>query len=201
MFELLKFDFLSTNRYIRVLHNNKPRHPTRFAVPQPLDRPLPAAGAPAPPPAYRANDTTMRALVRQLFASTLLCLAAGSCMASDIVVVVSSRSPLAALRMDQVAALFLSQEARFPDGSSAVPLDQPVGTALRDQFYQKVTGKTPAMLKAYWSKMVFTGRGQPARDLPGSAAVRKAVAGNPAMIGYIDRDALDDSVRPVLVIH
>lgn len=143
----------------------------------------------------------MRAIVRQLFASTLLCLAAGACAGADIVVVVSSRSPLAALRMDQVAALFLSQEARFPDGSAAVPLDQPVGTALRDQFYQKVTGKTPAMLKAYWSKMVFTGRGQPARDLAGNAAVRKAVAGNPAMIGYIDRDALDDSVRPVLVIH
>lgn len=115
--------------------------------------------------------------------------------------VVSARSPVTALRLDQVAALFLCQEARFPDGSAAVPLDHPIGSALRDQFYQKVTGKSPTVLKDYWSKMVFTGRGQPARDLAGNAAVRKAVADNPAMIGYLERDAVDASVRPVLVIR
>jgi ABC-type phosphate transport system substrate-binding protein len=143
----------------------------------------------------------MRATARQLLACILLCLAAGGCAAADIVVVVSNRSAVTALRPDQVAALFLGQEARFPDGSAATPLDQPVGSTLRDQFYQKVTGKSPAMLKAYWSKMVFTGRGQPPRDAGGSAAVRKAVADNPALVGYIDRDALDASVRPVLVVH
>lgn len=143
----------------------------------------------------------MSALARRLLASLLLCLAAGPCAAADIVVVVSARSPVTALRLDQVAALFLCQEARFPDGSAAVPLDHPIGSALRDQFYQKVTGKSPTVLKDYWSKMVFTGRGQPARDLAGNAAVRKAVADNPAMIGYLERDAVDASVRPVLVIR
>jgi hypothetical protein len=64
-----------------------------------------------------------------------------------------------------------------------------------------VAGKSPALLKAYWSKMVFTGRGQPPRDAPDSTAVRTAVAENTSMIGYIDRDALDASVRPVLVLH
>lgn len=143
----------------------------------------------------------MRAPSRLILAGILLCLAAASCLASDIVVVVSNRSPITSLRLDQVAALFLCQEARFPDGSAAIPLDLPFGSSLHDNFYRKVTGKSPAMLKAYWSKMVFTGRGQPARDLAGSAAIRKAVADNPAMIGYIDSAALDPSVRPVLVIH
>jgi ABC-type phosphate transport system substrate-binding protein len=143
----------------------------------------------------------MRAPCRHLLAGLLLCLAAGASLASDIVVVVSNRSPITSLRLDQVAALFLCQEARFPDGSAAIPLDHPFGSSLYQHFYEKVSGKSPAMLKAYWSKMVFTGRGQPARDLAGSAEVRKAVAENPAMIGYIDRDALDPSVRPVLVIH
>lgn len=143
----------------------------------------------------------MRVLVHRLLACSLLCLAAGGCVAADIVVVVSNHSPVTSLRLDQVAALFLCQEARFPDGSAAIPLDHPVGSPLRDQFYRKVTGKSPSVLKAYWSKMVFTGRGQPARDLAGNLAVRKAVADNPAMIGYIDRDAVDASVRQVLVIH
>ncbi|WEF35088.1 hypothetical protein [Pseudoduganella chitinolytica] len=55
-------------------------------------------------------------------------------------------------------------------------------------------------MKAYWTKMIFTGRGQPPREAPNSAAVRRLVADNPGMIGYIERAALDPSVRPVLVL-
>jgi ABC-type phosphate transport system substrate-binding protein len=142
----------------------------------------------------------MRTHVR-VIASVMLFVAAAACGAADIVVVVSSHSPVTVLRPDQVAALFLGQEARFPDGSEAIALDQEGNSGLREQFYLKVTGKSRALLKAYWSKMVFTGRGLPPREAPDSIAVRKAVADNPSVIGYIDRDALDGSVRPVLVIH
>lgn len=142
----------------------------------------------------------MRSQLR-LFAAIVLLLAAGASAAGELVVVVSAHNASPAMRPDQVAAIFLGQSARFPDGAEAHALDQPVGSALREQFYQRVSGKTEAMLKAYWSKMVFTGRGQPPRDAPDSIAVRKAVADNPALIGYIDRDALDASVRPVLLLH
>ena len=36
---------------------------------------------------------------------------------------------------------------------------------------------------------------------PVGAAVRKAVAEDPSLIGYIEREALDPSVRPVLLVH
>jgi ABC-type phosphate transport system substrate-binding protein len=121
--------------------------------------------------------------------------------AAELVVIVSARSPLTALRADQVAAIFLGQSARFPDGTEAAPLDQRVGAPLRDEFYMRVTSKTPALLKAWWSKMVFTGRGQPPTEAADSAAVRRRVADNPDTIGYIDRAALDSSVRTVLVVQ
>ena len=82
-----------------------------------------------------------------------------------------------------------------------VALDQRLGSHEREQFYAQVTGKTPALLKAHWSKMVFTGRGQPPREADDGASVRRMVADNPSMIGYIDRSALDASVRPVLVLR
>lgn len=119
--------------------------------------------------------------------------------ASGLVVIVSARNPVTALRADQVAALFLGQAARFPDGIEAVPLDQPIGSPLRDTFYDRVANKSPALLKAHWSKMVFTGRGQPPAELPDSAAIRRKVAADPNAIGYIERDALDASVHAVLV--
>jgi len=131
-----------------------------------------------------------------------LLLAAGApASAADLVVIVSARSPLTTLRADQVSAIFLGQSARFPDGTEAVPLDLRLGAPLRDEFYLRVTSKTPALLKAWWSKMVFTGRGQPPAEAADSAAVRRRVADNPDMVGYIDRAALDASVRAVLVVQ
>jgi len=147
----------------------------------------------------------MRTLLNLRLAACLLAAAllagAGPACASELVVVVSARSPVLALRPEQVAAIFLGQAPRFPDGVEAVPLDQRIGSPLRDDFYARVAGKTPALLKAYWSKMVFTGRGQPPAEATDSAAVRRRVAENPELIGYIDRSALDASVRSVLVVQ
>jgi len=121
--------------------------------------------------------------------------------AADLVVIVSARSTAPVLRPDQVTAIFLGQTAQFPDGAEVAAIDQPVGSATRDAFYSQVASKSPALLKAYWSKMLFTGRGQPPREVDGNAAVRKLVAETPGMIGYIDRSALDATVRPVLVLR
>jgi ABC-type phosphate transport system substrate-binding protein len=143
----------------------------------------------------RLISMTLRS--RLLLASLLLW--AGVAGAADLVVIVSAKSPVNALRPEQVADIFLAQTGRFPGGEQAVALDLPVGSPLRNDFYTAVAAKSPAMMKAYWTKMVFTGRGQPPRELASSAAVRRMVADNPAMIGYIDRAALDASVKVVQV--
>jgi ABC-type phosphate transport system substrate-binding protein len=140
---------------------------------------------------------SLRRLGAATFIAALCVVDAG---AADLVVIVSAKSPVTTLRADQVAAIFLGQTPRFPDGGEAVPIDQRLGSPLRDTFYTRVTGKSPALLKAYWSKMVFTGRGQPPGEVVDSAAVRRQVADNPDLIGYIDRSALDASVRPVLMV-
>lgn len=139
----------------------------------------------------------------RLLASALLAgaLAGAPACAADLVVIVSARNPVATLRADQVAAIFLGQAVRFPDGAEAVPYDLRLGAATRDEFYARVTNKTPALVKAHWSKIVFTGRGQPPAELPDSAAVRRKVADDPEAIGYIERSALDPSVRPVFVVQ
>ena len=96
----------------------------------------------------------------RMMAALVLALAAGSA-AAEVVVVVSARSPVASLRAGQVADIFLGQAGRFPDGSEAVPLDLAFGSPLRTEFYAKVAAKTPPLMKAHWSKMIFTGRGHP----------------------------------------
>jgi hypothetical protein len=149
----------------------------------------------------RTGQLPRRLLAAALFATLATAANLIPASAADLVVIVSARSAVSAMRADQVAAIFLGQTARFPDGLEAVPLDQPLGSPLRNEFYQRVASKTPALLKAHWSKMVFTGRGQPPAEVLDSAAVRRRVADNPELIGYIERGALDASVRQVLMVR
>jgi len=140
-------------------------------------------------------------MITKLLCCLMLALLTGAATAADLVVVVSAHSTITTLRSEQVADIFLSEATRFPDGGEVVALDLPIGSPLRDDFYLKVANRTPALMKAYWTKKIFTGRGQPPRELPNSMAVRKLIADNPTLIGYIERGALDASVRPVLVVH
>jgi len=118
---------------------------------------------------------------------------------ADVVAVVSSKSAITTLSKSQITDIFLGKTARFPDGSSAVPIDQIEGVAVRDEFYSNYTGKSVAQVKAYWSKIIFTGRGQPPKAVASSLAMKKLVAENPAAIGYIEMTLVDDSVRVVTV--
>lgn len=127
--------------------------------------------------------------------------ASGVCVGvlqADVVAVVSSKSPITTLSNNQIADIFLGKTARFPDGRPAVPIDQAEMSLMREEFYTKFTGKSPAQIKAHWSKMIFTGRGRPPRTASNSIEARKLVAANPQAIGYIGRECIDGSVRVLL---
>src|SRR6188768_4088554 len=104
----------------------------------------------------------MRFRLRLGIAALLITLCVRSRAAADeLVVIVSSASPIAGLTKDQIADIFLGKLRQLPDGTKVVPIDQPEGSPTRDAFYVQFTGKSPAQVKAHWSKIIFTGRGQP----------------------------------------
>ena len=117
---------------------------------------------------------------------------------AEVVVVVSSKSTVKVLTAEQTAKIFLGKVVTFPNGQAASPIDQPEGSAVRDEFYSKVARKNPSQITAYWAKVIFTGDSRPPMLLADSVAVRKAIAKNPNAIGYIDKSAVNRSVRVVL---
>jgi ABC-type phosphate transport system substrate-binding protein len=117
---------------------------------------------------------------------------------ADVVAVVSANSTIMTLSKSEVTDIFLGRVSRFPDGAQAVPIDQAEGSVVRDQFYAKVVGKSPAQVKAFWSKIIFTGRGQPPKAVPNSIEMKKRIVENPAAIGYIEEQLVDNTVRVVL---
>ena len=129
------------------------------------------------------------------FSGLALSLVLGGIVRADVVAVVSSKSPVTSLSKSQVADIFLGKVVRFPNGTLAVPIDQEEGSPARDEFYATFTGKSPAQIKAHWTKIIFTGRGQPPMAVPGSAEARRSVAANPQAISYVERSAVDSSVR------
>ncbi len=123
---------------------------------------------------------------------------AGQRAHADVVVVVSAKGTVTHLTPQQVSDIYLGKVDSFPNGDSATPIDQMEGRAIRDEFYSAILNKSPAQVAAYWAKVIFTGEGFPPQTLGNSQTVKKAVAGNPHAIGYIEQSDADQSVRVIL---
>ena len=119
---------------------------------------------------------------------------------AQVAVVVNPKSAAASMTADQVAGIFLGKTSTLPSGGTAAPADLAEGSAVRDQFYTKVAGKQSAQVKAAWSRLVFSGKATPPKELASSAEVKKFVAANPDAIGYIEKSAVDGSVKAVLTV-
>jgi ABC-type phosphate transport system substrate-binding protein len=118
-------------------------------------------------------------------------------VSADVVLVANTKHAGAKLTTDQVANAYLGKKVALPDGTVLVPVNQAEGKPARDEFLQKVTGKSDAQIKSYWAKLAFTGKGDAPKDVGGDADVKKAVAGNPNTVGYIEKSAVDASVSVV----
>ena len=141
---------------------------------------------------------TMR-LVKSVAIAALVFGLSGLSAMAQFVVVVSAKNPVAALSKNQVVDIFLGKSTRFPNGEQAIPLDQPEGSPVRDEFYASVAGKSAAQMKAHWSKIIFTCRGQPPKEAANDSETKKLLANNPNAISYIDKSDLDNSVKTLKI--
>jgi len=110
---------------------------------------------------------------------------------AEVVVVVNPKAAESTLGKEQVAQFFLGRS------TALTPIDQPDSAPIRAEFYKKVTDKDAAQAKALWSKLVFTGKATMPKEVADNAAVKAAVAANPKAIGYIDKSAVDATVKVV----
>jgi ABC-type phosphate transport system substrate-binding protein len=112
--------------------------------------------------------------------------------AGDIVVIVNPAAT--APSKAEVADIYLGKSQSF------TPVDLPDSSPIYAEFYQKATGRDASQIKAVWSRLVFTGKTQAPKSLPDAAAVKKAVAGDPKAIGYIEKSAVDGTVKVATAI-
>lgn len=137
----------------------------------------------------------MKTIIKSLAA--VVALGISSLCIADVVVIVHPSAGVSALTDDDVSRIFLGKSKSFPSGGQALPMNQNEGSAIRDKFIRIVCKKSPSQYKAYWSQLVFTGKGTLPKDVGGDTAVKALVAANPNMIGYVDSSAVDNTVKVV----
>ncbi|PLX92627.1 MAG: hypothetical protein C0620_09165 [Desulfuromonas sp.] len=110
-------------------------------------------------------------------------------------------NPVETLSQRQVIDIFMGREVRFPNGATAIPVDQAPNSPVRERYYQQLIGKSIAQINAYWARLLFTGRATPPRVLGSNEAVMDTVLNNRDVIAYIDRADLTDQVKIIYTLQ
>lgn len=146
-------------------------------------------------------NKVLRHLTFTLSFATLGMAAAPGATQAGIVVITHPSAGVTALSKDDVMRIFLAKTKTYPNEKPAVPVIPREGSASRLKFESTVFEKSPMQVKAYWTRLLFTGRGNPPQVLESDIDIRQKVADNPNAVGYIDSSAVDKSVRVVFTLQ
>ncbi len=133
--------------------------------------------------------------LKKLSLTAIILFGSASVFAEVVIVVHPSNS--ASIDAKSAQRIFLGKEKKFSTGKEAIPINQVAGTASRDAFDNGTLGRNSAQVSAYWSKLVFTGKGIPPKEVADDAAVIAIVSSNADAIGYVDSSSVDASVKTI----
>ena len=113
---------------------------------------------------------------------------------ADIAIIVNKGSELNEIKLKDVRLLYLGKRKKI-SGMRTIPISLPNKTDVTKEFANLVLSKTPKQLKAYWTGLVFTGKGSPPPVLNTPDEIKQWVSQNPEGIAFIDSADIDDSVN------
>jgi len=115
---------------------------------------------------------------------------------ADVAVVVN-KDNTASFDQDTIKAIYLGKVKSFSNGEKAVAITLPDDSETKKYFVENGLSRKTGQLKAYWAKLIFTGKGVPPKVVESSDEVKKLVAQNPNIIGIVESKDVDSSVKVV----
>lgn len=133
---------------------------------------------------------------------TILLLGAIGAVHADgpVAVVMSDASDADRLTREEVVNIFLGRFRQLPSGQLAVPVDRPEDLELMADFYRLLVGKTPPEIRAYWSRLIFSGKTAPPRQAKSVEDLLERLADEPGAIGYMRPAERTARVKVVLTL-
>ncbi len=101
------------------------------------------------------------------------------------------------LDKNSIERIFMGKKKSFDNGNATLPLNASKSMATRDEFNQHVIGRSSSQVNAYWSKLVFTGKGTMPKELSSDAEIVALIASNKDAISYITSSAVTDAVKVI----
>jgi ABC-type phosphate transport system substrate-binding protein len=98
---------------------------------------------------------------------------------------------------NDIKRMFLGKNKKFANGESVKAINLKSGNEIRSDFEKKVLGKSSSQVKAYWSKLIFSGKAKPLKEFASDSEVISWVSSTPNAIAYIDASKVDDSVKVI----
>jgi ABC-type phosphate transport system substrate-binding protein len=103
-----------------------------------------------------------------------------------ISVIVHRQNPVSQADASELRLIFQTTKTAWSaTGERVTPVNLPETNLVRQNFDRAVLGLEPDRVARYWIDRKIRGDARPPRTAPNAAAVTRAVASNPAMIGYV----------------
>lgn len=135
----------------------------------------------------------MKTSLLPLLASMFISVAAQA----DIVVIAHASSPLKSLTREEIGRIYMKRMKHLPRAKQLelFPVSQSSVAGMQDAFYLHVTDKDQNQLRAYWARLLFTGKDKPPKDGKDDEGVKRLVAESPGTIGFIQSSALSQEFK------
>lgn len=119
---------------------------------------------------------------------------------ADIAVIVHPTNN-SVLDQKSIERIYMGKLKSFENGRSALPINASKGAATREEFNRLLMGRSDAQLTAFWSKLMFTGKGTPPMELATDQDILATVSANQDAIGYVDAASVTDTVKVVKIYN
>lgn len=115
---------------------------------------------------------------------------------AQVVVVVAQDSNIDVLNEQHVENIFLARTSHFPNGEKAYPFELR-DTESRTHFYQHLSGKSLSQLNAYWTTLIFTGKGRPPKSIELVKDIDGLLSKTPGAITYLQSHLVTQNMKVV----
>lgn len=119
---------------------------------------------------------------------------------AEIVIVSSTASTLTSATKEDLERLYLGKSKSLA-GTSVNPINQTGDTDASSEFNKLLLNRSSSQVKAYWSKLVFTGKGMAPKEVNSNQQMIEALKADPEAVGYIDASAATGDVKVLLKLE
>ena len=114
-------------------------------------------------------------------------------------IVVHPQNPHDGVSRAFLADAFLKKRTDWKDGHRIAPVDQAPDAPVRRHFSKRVLKRSVAAVRAYWQRIIFSGRGVPPPELADETAVLTHVRKHRGAVGYISGSTEPRGVKVISI--